>query len=89
MLTRMKCLDVLKLAFPIQLQILLMDLKLSLQQVQTEFVIALSIQPGTLAAINLVLKEGKKVVPEWMSAALQSSPSLPASSHVTGAFSVS
>lgn len=62
--------------------------QLSLQQGQTEFVIALSIQPGTLAAINLVLKEGKNVVSEWMSAALQSSPSLPANSHVTGAFSV-
>lgn len=55
--------DALKSAFAIQLRILLMGLKLSLQQVGTRFVAVPSITSGTPAVTALVPNEGKKVAP--------------------------
>ena len=56
---RANCLDVSKLAFPIQLQILLMNPKLSLWPVQTQFVTAPSIKSGEQAVRLLSLKRAR------------------------------
>lgn len=55
--------DALKSAFAIQLRILLMGFKLSLQQVGTRFVAVPSITSGTPAVTVLVPNEGKKAAP--------------------------
>lgn len=64
-----------------QLQILLVNPKLSLWRIQTQFVTAIHpIRGASWEA--LVLKEGQDEVREWMPAAFQSVPTLPPSSHV-------